>query len=86
LKNELFELRNHVARNGFQLVWTLPVPFSTSNPISIELQDAGEMENGAGKAWIYLEPDSDVLPEQGSTDVWGNLLTQSWDEIWAHAG
>ncbi len=85
LKNDLLELRDVIAENGFTLVWNLPVPFTTVNPIAIELQEAGEFISGAGKAWIYLEPDSDVLPEQGATQVWGNLLMDSWEKIWANA-
>jgi MoaA/NifB/PqqE/SkfB family radical SAM enzyme len=46
-----------------------------------EFQKAPE---GAGKAWLYVEPDGDVLPAQGMYDqVLGNMLTDEWQEIWS---
>ena len=43
---------------------------------------------GAGKAWLYVEPDGDVLPGQGINRPLGNLLEEDWDAIWsrAHSG
>jgi len=38
---------------------------------------------GAGKAWLYVEPDGDVLPAQGMADqVLGNLLKDGWEKIY----
>ena len=37
---------------------------------------------GAGTAWLYVEPDGDVLPAQGVNKVLGNLLTDPWEKIW----
>ncbi len=56
-----------------ELVWDLPVPYSSNNPVSLELEKEGNQAfvEGAGKAWLYVEPDGDVLPAQG----W---LTRSW--------
>jgi organic radical activating enzyme len=67
-----------------ELVWDLPVPYSAQNPISLELPDA-ETPQGAGRAWLYVEPDGDVLPGQGMEGVLGNILNQGWEEIWAQA-
>ena len=39
---------------------------------------------GAGKAWLYVEPDGDVLPAQGVNQGMGNLLQDSWQDIWSH--
>ena len=36
--------------------------------------------------WLYLEPDGDVLREQGRTTVLGNATTDDWGEIWQKAG
>ena len=68
------------------LTWDLPVPYSRFNPVSLELEEVenGEEQkaNGAGKAWLYVEPDGDVLAAQGMPTVLGNLLTNSWESIW----
>ena len=69
-----------------ELTWDLPVPYSRFNPVSLELEEVenGEEQktNGAGKAWLYVEPDGDVLAAQGMPTVLGNLLTDSWESIW----
>jgi MoaA/NifB/PqqE/SkfB family radical SAM enzyme len=39
--------------------------------------------SGAGKAWLYVEPDGDVLPAQGMANkVLGNFLHDSWETIY----
>lgn len=70
-----------------ELVWDIPVPYSSINPISLELENAEESErlSGAGRGWLYVEPDGDVLPGQGINTVLGNLLHQDWDLIWKAA-
>ncbi len=73
------------AHHQMQLVWDLPVPYSHLNPVSIELQAAGEMIAGAGRSWLYVEPDGDVLPRQGLNANLGNLLTDPWEQIWQQA-
>ena len=46
-------------------------------------QDA--IPSGAGTAWLYVEPDGDVLPAQGMPDqVLGNFLRDPWDKIYRH--
>jgi hypothetical protein len=41
-----------------------------------------EIPAGAGKAWMYVEPDGDVLPAQGEADkVLGNFLHDGWEQI-----
>ncbi|HNT55840.1 MAG TPA: radical SAM protein, partial [Anaerolineaceae bacterium] len=73
------------AERGFKLVWDLPTPYSSLNPVAVELAEAGERSEGAGRAWLYVEPDGDVLPGQGILTVMGNLLTDSWETIWKNA-
>jgi organic radical activating enzyme len=75
-------LRNQAADLGLTLQWDLPVPYSAANPVAKEI---GMPSTGAGKAWLYVEPDGDVLPEQGVNRVLGNLLTDPWDGIWSAA-
>lgn len=81
LAGELDLLSDAVAFNQLELVWDLPVPYSRWNPIALELPDAEEPK-GAGNAWLYLEPDGDVLPAQGINRVLGNMLTDEWHIIW----
>jgi MoaA/NifB/PqqE/SkfB family radical SAM enzyme len=83
LQQELNDLQNTAIEMGFSLVWDLPVPYSQYNPIALELQQGGErMTKGAGNAWLYVEPDGDVLPAQGINRVLGNLLKDDWSSIW----
>jgi hypothetical protein len=76
-------LRDQAAALGLTLKFDLPVPYSASNPVVYEAQEDAIPE-GAGKAWLYVEPDGDVLPSQGqSNTVLGNLLRDDWDTIYA---
>ena len=77
---QLKEARDMLAMKGLSLVWDVPVPYSDLHPVALE--DEQETIPGAGKVWLYLEPDGDVLPGQGINKVIGNLLDQSWEEIW----
>jgi hypothetical protein len=83
---ELQELVDFAAMQQLELVWDMPVPYSHNNPVTLELENAEGQEphEGAGKAWLYVEPDGDVLPAQGLYDqILGNLLTDEWEDIWA---
>ena len=66
---------------GLTLRWDLPVPYSAQNPVAHEaIED--DAPSGAGKAWLYVEPDGDVLPAQGLADqVLGNFLKDPWEKI-----
>ncbi len=79
LAEVLHAARNHAAQLGLTLVWDLAVPFSRFNPVALEVDTPAE---GAGRAWLYLEPDGDVLPAQGHNTVLGNMLSDPWDVIW----
>ena len=78
---ELEAARDMVAEADISLVWDIPVPYSTHNPVSLEIS-AEHPPEGAGRAWLYIEPDGDVLPDQGQEKVLGNVLEKTWDEIW----
>lgn len=82
LKQDLVNVRNQAGLMGFQLAWDLPVPYSAMNPVALELEREELPSKGAGTAWLYVEPDGDVLPAQGFNKVIGNLLTDSWEDIW----
>ncbi|MGB7539371.1 MAG: radical SAM protein [Anaerolineales bacterium] len=78
----LVALRDRAAELGLTLQWDLPVPYSPANPVA---QEIGVPSTGAGKAWLYVEPDGDVLPEQGVNRVLGNFLRDPWAAIWEKA-
>ena len=74
--------RDRAAELGLSLVFDLPVPYSAEHPVAVETaQD--EVPAGAGRAWLYVEPDGDVLPAQGMAgQVLGNLLLDPWEKIY----
>jgi len=82
LHEALHELHNQAANLGLTLRWDMPVPYSAENPVSHEtIED--EVPSGAGKAWLYVEPDGDVLPAQGEADhILGNFLRDPWEKIY----
>ena len=82
LHEALQSLRNQAANLGLTLRWDMPVPYSAENPVSHEtIED--EVPSGAGKAWLYVEPDGDVLPTQGEANhILGNFLKDPWEKIY----
>ncbi len=82
LSEALSRSRSMVAEANLPLKWDLPVPYSTHNPISQELEVDQGVFPGAGRAWFYVEPDGDVLPGQGINEVLGNMLSPDWQQIW----
>jgi hypothetical protein len=82
LHEALHALHNQAANLGLTLRWDLPVPYSVENPVSHEtIED--DVPSGAGKAWLYVEPDGDVLPSQGEADhILGNFLKDPWEKIY----
>jgi MoaA/NifB/PqqE/SkfB family radical SAM enzyme len=81
LQEDLQAARELEANLDISLVWNLPVPYSHNNPLWLETEQQ-EFQEGAGRAWMYVEPDGDVLPAQGILNVLGNLVEESWEEIW----
>lgn len=81
LSDELQAARQLTADLDLTLIWDIPVPYSPLNPVALEMEEEDQVE-GAGRAWLYVEPDGDVLPAQGINKVLGNILTDPWDKIW----
>lgn len=86
LNDKLQAARDHAAARDLPLVWDMPVPYSALNPVNLELEEGkGSHPVGAGKAWLYVEPDGDVLPGQGINKKRGNMLKDNWGKIWIKA-
>lgn len=83
LEEDLQQARTRCAELDLPLVWDLPVPYTERNPIAIETPK--DLPDGAGHAWLYIEPDGDVLPAQGINQILGNFLENPWDYIWKEA-
>lgn len=82
VRGSVDEVRDKAANLGMQLTFDLPVPYSAENPVAFETAK-DEVPSGAGKSWLYVEPDGDTLPAQGLADqVLGNLLRDSWEKIY----
>lgn len=83
LQEELSNMRDVAGDLGLRLVFDLPAPYSAANPVAFEVSE-DESVSGAGKAWLYVEPDGDVLPSQGMAEqVLGNILSTSLEKIYA---
>ncbi len=82
LQDSMDAVRDKAANLGMQLAFDLPVPYSADNPVAFETAE-DEVPTGAGKSWLYVEPDGDVLPAQGmANQVLGNFLRNSWETIY----
>ena len=82
LRNSMIAVRHQAAEKGLSLIWDIPVPYSNFHPITAELAE-GEEVKGTGRAWLYVEPDGDVLPAQGVNQIMGNMLVDPWEAIWS---
>ncbi len=82
LNEALADLAERAAELDMALVWDLPVPYSANHPVALDTSE-DHPPSGAGRAWLYVEPDGDVLPAQGINHVLGNFLKDSWDSIWS---
>jgi organic radical activating enzyme len=82
LKSELDSVTQKAANLNITVNFDLPVPYSTQNPVALETEE-DNLPSGAGKVWLYVEPDGDVLPTQGMAEkVLGNLLKDEWENIY----
>ncbi|MBE7535719.1 MAG: radical SAM protein [Anaerolineales bacterium] len=77
----LATLQNRTAELGLTLRFDLPVPYSAENPVAYETAEEA-ISDGAGRVWMYVEPDGDTLPAQGMKDrILGNFLNDKWGAI-----
>ena len=82
VRDSVDEALDKAAHLGMKLNFDLPVPYSATNPVALETAE-DDVPSGAGKSWLYVEPDGDVLPAQGMADqVLGNMLRDPWEKIY----
>ncbi|MBU2610670.1 MAG: hypothetical protein KJ606_06935 [Chloroflexi bacterium] len=82
IHSTLHPLRDRAAELGLALAFDLPVPYSGDNPVALETAE-DNIPEGAGRVWLYVEPDGDVLPAQGMADkILGNFLKDPWEKIY----
>lgn len=81
LSTELTTASRLASEQEFSQVYDLPVPYSLINPFSIEMENTEASKKGAGRSWVYVEPDGDVLLGQGSDRCIGNFLSDPWETI-----
>jgi MoaA/NifB/PqqE/SkfB family radical SAM enzyme len=80
------DLQNKAASLGLTLKHDLPVPYSANHPVALETAEDNNAD-GAGKTWLYVEPDGDVLPAQGTADqILGNALRDPWEKMYKKMG
>jgi len=84
MDDDLAAAQEHAANLNISLVWDTPVPYSHKNPFALEFKGR-ERPPGAGHAWLYVEPDGDVLPDQEINEVLGNLVSDPWNQVWQAA-
>jgi MoaA/NifB/PqqE/SkfB family radical SAM enzyme len=81
LRSALEEAQDAAHEHGLTLVWDLAAPYSHVNPVEMEVSLSPQQ---VVRQHLYVEPDGDVLPAQGYNVVLGNLLRDSWENIWNH--
>jgi hypothetical protein len=83
LRPDLDDLAARAADLDLTMRFDLPVPYSGQNPVALETESEAIL-SGAGNAWLYVEPDGDVLPAQGMAGrVLGNFLRDTWETIYS---
>jgi hypothetical protein len=80
LARSLLQTRDRAASLGLTLIWNMPVPYANFNPFSLEKDDESGLFNP--RAYLYIEPEGDVRLTFGDGRTLGNILRDSWKEIW----
>jgi radical SAM protein with 4Fe4S-binding SPASM domain len=68
-------------RNHQRLIWYTPTQYCHFDPLMLDLGIKGCT---AAYYNMCLEPDGNVIPCQSYYQAVGNILTDSWNEIWNH--
>jgi radical SAM protein with 4Fe4S-binding SPASM domain len=68
-------------QHDMRFIWYTPTRYHVCNPVDLEL---GVKRCTAAKYNMCLEPNGDVLPCQSYYQPLGNILSDSWQDIWNH--
>jgi radical SAM protein with 4Fe4S-binding SPASM domain len=68
-------------RASARYLWAPPVRFDPQRPLAEQILAGPRTE---GDVAVRVEADGRVKPARGPGDCAGNLLADSWEEIWSH--
>lgn len=77
----LEKAREITQRQGQRLIWYTPTQYCHFNPLQLDL---GVKGCTAALYNMCVEPNGDVIPCQSYYHALGNLLENSWEDIWEH--
>jgi radical SAM protein with 4Fe4S-binding SPASM domain len=75
----LVAVRDRAAELAMRFLWYTPTAYCRLSPVELEL---GPRRCNAAEYSICIEPSGDVLPCQSYYTPAGNLLRDSWEQIW----
>jgi radical SAM protein with 4Fe4S-binding SPASM domain len=75
----LVRVRDRAEELGMRFLWYTPTEYCRMSPVELEI---GAKRCNAGEYSLCVEPNGDVLPCQSYYVSAGNLLRDSWEQIW----
>jgi radical SAM protein with 4Fe4S-binding SPASM domain len=75
----LVQIRDRAAQRGMRFLWYTPTEYCRLSPVELEI---GARRCNAGESTLCVEPNGDVLPCQSYYVAAGNLLRDSWEQIY----
>jgi radical SAM protein with 4Fe4S-binding SPASM domain len=81
LPDLLERVRDRTDHHGQRLIWYTPTQYCHFDPVQMEL---GVKSCTAARYNMCVEPDGGVIPCQSYYQQVGNLLRDSWLDIWEH--
>jgi radical SAM protein with 4Fe4S-binding SPASM domain len=75
----LIRTRDLAADLGMRFLWYTPTEYCRMSPVELEI---GAKRCNAAEYSICVEPSGDILPCQSYYAAAGNILRDSWDQIW----
>lgn len=75
----LIRVREKAEELGMRFLWYTPTEYCRMSPVELEI---GAKRCNAGEYSLCIEPNGDVLPCQSYYVAAGNILRDSWDDIW----
>ncbi|MBW8010584.1 MAG: radical SAM protein [Chloroflexi bacterium] len=75
----LARVRDLALERGMRFLWYTPTEYCRMSPIELEI---GAKRCNAGEYSFCIEPNGDVLPCQSYYVSAGNILNDTWEQIW----